>query len=137
MAKRPSKGKTEARESGKVPPIVTGPAAIMSPEAFSPWMSYASSPDFLNEERLALLKRMSENLARDPALLKLVEEMLAEYGDEIYEISPNDAELAKFGFGWAGSPASGPPALVPPAAAAAALAPPAAAMAAAHAPGGD
>lgn len=119
--------------------MATGPSEIMDPEQFQKWMSFAVSPDILNQERLALLKRMSDDLARNPAFLKMIERMLAEYGDDIYRISPNDADLARGGFGWAGGAtaagAAGGPVAIAPAAAAAALAPPAAALAAAHAPG--
>ena len=96
-------------------------------------MSFAVSPEILNEERLELLKRMSDDLARRPEFLKMIERMLADYGDDIYRISPTDADLRKGGFGWAGG--AGGPVAIAPAAAAAALAPPAAALAAAHAPG--
>jgi hypothetical protein len=125
----------EKREqSKKLPPVVSGPSTIMTPEQFSKWMSYTTSTEFLTRERIELLRRMSENLARDPSLLRHIERMFADYGEEIYRVSPSDAELAKVGFGWTGD-GPGPAALPPPAAAAAALAPPAAAMAAAHAPG--
>lgn len=120
-------------------PSVTDPSMIMSPELFQKWMSFAVSPEILTPERLELLKTMSDDLARDPAFLKRIERMLADYGDEIYRISPSDADLAKGGFGWAGGRAAeagpGDPVAIAPAAAAAALAPPAASLAAAHAPG--
>ena len=118
--------------------MVTGPSEIMPPDAFAKWMSFAVSPEILTQERLALLKRMSDDLARNPAFLKMIERMLADYGDDIYRISPSDADLAKGGFGWTGGRAAaepGGPVGIAPAAAAAALAPPAAALAAAHAPG--
>jgi len=136
--KKPSQPQKQPPQSQKYD---IGPSTIMDPDTFARWMSFAVSPDILDEKRRALLKKMSDDLARDPAFLKTIERMLADYGDEIYRISPNDADLAKGGFGWAGGAAStereggaGPVAIAP-AAAAAALAPPAAALAAAHAPG--
>ena len=113
---------------------VTGPSEIMSPEAFAQWMPFATSPEVLTPERLALLKRMSDDLAQNPAFLRMIERMLADYGDEIYRISPSDADLSRGGFGWTARPGD-PVVGIVPAAAAAALAPPAAALAAAHAPG--
>lgn len=119
-------------------PLETNPSEVMSPEEFQKWMSFAVSPEILTPERLALLKRMSDDLARDPSFLSRIERMLADYGDEIYRISPTDADLAKGGFGWVGGAGGregeGTVAIAP-AAAAAALAPPAASLAAAHAPG--
>lgn len=122
--------------SEKQPPqkqqFVIGPTTIMSPEAFAEWMPVAVSPQILTPERFELLKRMSEEFARNPAFLKQIEQVLADYGDEIYRISPSQAELEAVKFGWTQS--ANTEALVPPAAAAAALAPAAAALAAAHAP---
>lgn len=133
---QPSQSQKQPSQSQKQPPVVIGPSTIMSPEAFAKWMSFAVSPDILTPERLALLKRMSDDLARDPAFLKMIERMLADYGDDIYRISPSDADLAKGGFGWAGGAGgTGETVAIAPAAAAAALAPPAASLAAAHAPG--
>lgn len=109
------------------------PPETMTPEAFAEWMRFAVSPEFLTPERLELLKTMSDHLTRDPALLKLVERMLTDYEEEIRRVSPNDAELVKFGFGWTAESPGG--VLVPPAIAAAALAPAAAAIAAMHVPG--
>jgi hypothetical protein len=111
---------------------VEKPLEPISPKEFAKWMSYTTSDEFLNPERLKFLKKMGDDLARDPALLKVVEHIFENYGDEIRRISPSDKELKGSSFGW--SDESGAQALVPAAAAAAALAPPAAAMAAAHTP---
>jgi hypothetical protein len=123
------KGPERRPGPGEQPPL-TDPSEIMSPESFAKWMSFAVSS--LTPERLALLREMSEDLAKDPPLLKRIERMLADYNDEIRQISPSQSELERFDFGWTRTDQA--PELVPPAAAAAALAPPAAALAAAHTP---
>jgi hypothetical protein len=123
--KQPPQAQVKAR-------MVSGPSDIMSPEEFQRWMSFAVSPEILTPERLELLKEMSDDLARDPAFLRMIERMLGVYGDDIYRISPTDADLAKGGFGW--TDGTGGEVAIAPAAAAAALAPPAASLAAAHAP---
>jgi len=125
---------TKKRASKKRPPQDqlrhVGPSTILTPDEFSKWMTYAVSQDFLTPKRKALLKKMGDRLSRDPALLKHIELILRDYGDEIHRISPNQTELEKYNFGWfLGKEAQ---TLVPPAAAAAALAPAAAALAAAH-----
>lgn len=126
----------ENPQSQGLPPLVSGPHRILSPEAFAKWLSFIASPEFLTRERLELLRKMSDNLARDPALLKHIERIFAEYGDDIHRVSPSDADLVKAGYGWTGGTGeTGGTVEIVPAAAAAALAPPAAAMAAAHAPG--
>jgi len=125
--------KPDKKRSGKRPIVVSGPSSIMSASSFSKWMSMAVSPKFLNEERQELLEKMSKDLARNPEFLAMIERMLSEYKDEIYDRSPDNAELRDYGFGW--PEGGGTVGLVPAAAAAAALAPPAAALAAAHAPG--
>lgn len=133
--KRPSRPKKQ-RPQDLIPDIETlGPSTIMSPEAFSKWMTFASSSDFLTPKRRALLKKMSQRLSRDPALLKHIEQVLSEYGDDIHRLSPSQSELERYDFGWFLSKRA--QTLVPPAVAAAALAPAAAALAAAHQGGGD
>jgi hypothetical protein len=115
--------------------VNVGPSTILTPDEFSKWMTYAVSKDFLNPKRKALLKKIGDNLSRDPALLKNIELILRDYGDEIHRISPTQKELEKYNFGWfIGKEAQ---TLVPPAAAAAALAPAAAALAAAHQGGSE
>ena len=133
--KRPSASKKRGPEDALRQVRQLGPSTIMSPEEFSKWATFAVSSDFLTKKRIALLKTMSNRLSRDPALLKHIEVIFREYGDDIHRVSPSQTELEKYNFGWFLSKEA--QTLIPPAAAAAALAPAALSLAAAHQGGAE
>jgi hypothetical protein len=98
----------------------------LSPELFARVIEKAVAPGFFTEDRLALMRQISQKLAQDPSLLKNLERMLGDYGQDLSQLAPKESEFASFGW----KRVEGEEPMIVPVAAAAALAPAAAALAA-------
>jgi len=96
-------------------------------KAFARATAIGMSPDFLTPERVALIRKISQEMARDPAILATMERLMRDYADDIRRVTPTEQELQSFGL--TGLRGTGD-AAVAPVAAAAAVAPGAAALAA-------
>jgi hypothetical protein len=104
------------------------PSELRPDVAFGRVSALGMSPEFLTPERLALMKKISQNMSRDPAMLKVMESVFQDYADDIRRVVPTEKELESLGL--TGFEKSGDVVAIAPVAAAAAVAPGAAAMAA-------
>lgn len=95
--------------------------------AYGRLTSLGASPDFLTPERVALIRQISDDMSRNPAILALMETQLRDYADEIQRVLPTDEELKAIGLQGVGP---GGEVAIAPVAAAAAVAPGALALAA-------
>lgn len=103
------------------------PSQLRPDNVFGRVMALGMSPEFLTSDRLTLIRKISQDLARDPAMLAIMERLLHDYADDIRRVVPTERELESLGLTGLGSPVDPN---IAPVAAAAAVAPGAAAMAA-------
>ena len=72
----------------------------MPPEAFDPEqiIRLMSSPQFLSPERAALVKQVSQRLARDPEFLNTMQRALEAQGADFDRLAPTPRQLETFGW---------------------------------------
>jgi hypothetical protein len=103
------------------------PLRLQPDKAFGRVIASGMSSEFLTPDRLRLIRKISQELTRDPAMLAIMERLLRDYADDIRQVVPTERELELLGLTGIGS---GVDPNIAPVAAAAAVAPGAAALAA-------
>jgi hypothetical protein len=103
------------------------PPQLQPDKAFGRVVALGMTPEFLTPDRLALIQKVREDMARDPALLAVIERLSRDYADEIRRVQPTEQEIESLGLTGLERPGE---VAIAPVAAAAAIAPPAAAIAA-------